>query len=81
MPPICFTIIWIAVTYVSWWLLMLLDERAKFRKKNDGYTGFLFILTALMFIGLILILQSELLPRAYEGFLSIVGFLQDTVKM
>nr|DAO28827.1 MAG TPA: Protein of unknown function (DUF2374) [Caudoviricetes sp.] len=81
MPPIGFLILWIAVTYVSCWLLMLLDERAKFRKKNDGYTGFFFILTAFMIIGLILILQSELLPRAYEGFLSIIGFLQDTVKM
>lgn len=81
MPPICFTILWIAVTYVSCWLLMLLDERAKFRKKNDGYTGFLFILTALMIIGLILLLQTELLPRAYKGFLSIVGFLQDAIRM
>ena len=81
MPPICFTILWIAVTYVSWWLLMLLDERAKFRKKNDGYTGFLFILTSLMIIGLILILQTELLPRAYEGFCSFVGFLQDAIRM
>ena len=81
MPPICFTILWIAVTYVSWWLLMLLDERAKFRKKTDGYTGFFFILTALMIIGLILLLQSELLPEAYEGFLSIVGFIQDAIRM
>lgn len=81
MPPIGFLILWIDVTYVSCWLLMLLDERAKFRKKTDGYTGFLFILTALMVIGLILLLQTELLPRAYDGFLSIVGLLQDTVKM
>lgn len=81
MPPVGFLILWIAVTYVSWWLLKLLDERAKFRKKNDGFTGIWFALLGFMIIGLILILQSELLPRAYEGFLSIVGFLQDTVKM
>nr|DAI07029.1 MAG TPA: hypothetical protein [Caudoviricetes sp.] len=81
MPPVGFLILWIAVTYVSWWLLMLLDERARFRKKTDGYTGFLFILTTLMIIGLILILQSELLPRAYEGFCSFVGFLQNAIGM
>lgn len=81
MPPIGFMILWIAVTYVSCWLIMLLDERAKFRKKTDGYTGFLFILTSLMIIGLILILQVELLPKAYEGFLSFVGFIQDAIRM
>lgn len=87
MPPIGFTILWIAVTYVSCWLLMLLDERARFRKKNDGFTGFTgftgfwFILLGLMTIGLILILQVELLPKAYEGFLSFVGFIQDAIRM
>lgn len=81
MPPIGFLILWIAVTYVSCWLLMLLDERAKFRKKNDGFTGFWFALLGFMFIGLVLILQTELLPRAYEGFLSIVGFIQDAIRM
>lgn len=81
MPPIGFLILWIAVTYVSWWLIMLLDERAKFRKKNDGFTGFWFTLLGLMTIGLILLLQTELLPRAYEGFLSFVGFIQDAIRM
>lgn len=81
MPPIGFMILWIAVTYVSCWLIMLLDERARFRKKNDGFTGFWFILLGLMTIGLILILQVELLPKAYEGFLSFVGFIQDAIRM
>lgn len=81
MPPIAFTILWIAVTYVSCWLLMLLDERARLRKKNDGVVGFFFGIVALMLIGLILVLQVELLPRAYEGFLSFVGFIQDAIRM
>lgn len=81
MPPIGFLILWIAVTYVSCWLLMLLDERAKFRKKNDGFVGFFFGIVALMLIGLILVLQVELLPRAYEGFISFVGFIQDAIRV
>lgn len=81
MPPICFLILWIAVTYVSCWLLMLLDERARFRKNNDGFVGFWFTLLGLMLIGLVLILQVELLPKAYEGFTSFVGFIQDAIRM
>ena len=81
MPPICFLILWIAVSYVSYWLLVLLDERARFRKKNDGFVGLFFGLVAIMFIGLVVILQIELLPRAYEGFISFVGFIQDAIRM
>lgn len=81
MPPICFFILWIAVSYVSYWLIMLLDERAKFRKNREGFMGFWFILSMLMTIGLILTLQCELLPRAYEGFISFVTFIQHSIGM
>nr|DAQ82313.1 MAG TPA: hypothetical protein [Caudoviricetes sp.] len=81
MPPICFFVLWIAVSYVSYWLVMLLDERAKFRKNKEGSVGLLFGLVAIMFIGLILVLQVELLPRAYEGFISFVAFIQHAIGM